>query len=71
MPSAALSDFLTPREIRTAIRLWRTDRANFHRRVRDEVVRPAMPEIDRKLGQKNSPDFIAYAIEYIFNETMQ
>lgn len=64
-----LPDFLTPKEIRAALRLWNTDRENFHRRVLEEIVRPAMSEINRKLGHDNSPDYIAYAVEYIFRES--
>jgi hypothetical protein len=67
--NVTLPDFLTPKEIRTALRLWNTDRANFHRRVLDEIVSPAMQDINRKLGQENSPDYIAYAIEYVFRES--
>lgn len=68
MPYVRLSDFMTTRDIRAAVRLWNTDRANFHRRVRDEIVCPAMAEINRKTGQENDPDFVAYSIEYVFTE---
>jgi hypothetical protein len=60
-----LADFLTKQQIKAVVEIWRTDNSNFHRRVLEEIVRPAMPDINRKLGQKNVPQFIAYAIEYV------
>ncbi len=38
------------------------------RRLEAEVVRPNMAEIDRKLGQKNDPTFIAYMLVFAINE---
>lgn len=59
-----LSDFLTTDQLKAAVKLWRDDRYNFHRRVLAEVVEPNMAEINRKLGQDNVPGYIAYVIEY-------
>ena len=64
-----LRDFLTPAEIKRAIKIWNTDRSNFHRRVLAEIVTPAMPEINRELKQENVPGYIAYLIEYVFTES--
>ena len=64
-----LRDFLTPAEIKRAIKIWNTDRSNFHRRVLAEIVTRAMPEINRKLKQENVPGYIAYLIEYVFTES--
>lgn len=66
-----LQDFLTPDQIKRAIKIWSTDRSSFHRRVLDEIVTPAMPEINRKLKQENVPGYIAYLIEYVFTESQQ
>lgn len=66
-----LPDILTPEQIRAAIKIWNNDRANFHRRVLDEIVIPAMPEINRRLGQENVPGYIAYVIEYVFTESQK
>jgi hypothetical protein len=63
-----IQDFLTPLQIRTCIRLWNTDRANFHKRVLAEIVEPNMAEINRRLGQENIAGYIAYAIEHVMNE---
>ncbi len=66
-----LRDFLTPAQIRAALMIWNTDRHSFHRRVLDEVVLPAMPEINRKLNQENVPAYIAYLIEYVLTEAQK
>lgn len=62
----SLREFLTPEQISTAVKIWRTDRANFHTRILAEVIIPGMPEINRKLKQENVPGYLAYAIEYVF-----
>lgn len=64
-----IGQVLTEAQIVAALRIWRRDRKVFHRRVADEIIRPALPEINRKLGQENSADYLAYALEYAF--TMQ
>jgi hypothetical protein len=70
MPKAVrLHDFLTSSQIRAAIRIWVHDRYHFHERVLDEVITPAMPDINRKLKQENDPRYIAYMIEFVFSTT--
>ncbi len=71
MKSASLPDFLTAAQIKQASQIWLNDHSHFHDRVLAEIVTPAMPEINRKLGQENDAGFIAYAIEYIFNQTLE
>lgn len=64
-----LLDFLTPEQIKRAIKIWNNDRTRFHQRVLDEIITPAMPEINRKLKQENVPGYIAYLVEYIFSQS--
>lgn len=67
MKEVSLASFLTEDQIYKVGLLWRKDNANFHRRAVDEIITPAMPDINRKLGQENDPDFIAYTIEYVLS----
>lgn len=60
-----ISDFLTVVQVQSCIRLWRSDREHFHKRVLAEIVEPNMAEINRKLGQENDAGYLAYAVEYI------
>jgi hypothetical protein len=66
-----LTDFLTPDEIRAALLIWVTDQCNFRSRVLAEVIVPALPEINRKLGQENVAAFIAYVVEHVFKESQK
>lgn len=65
-----IADFLTKPQIAAASRLWkqRTNTTAFRRDVIDEILIPNMNEINRKLGQPNLPDYLAYVLEYVFNE---
>jgi hypothetical protein len=67
----ALKDFLTDAEIKKALYIWQNYRSEFYAKILAEIVRPAMPEINRKLKQDNVPGFIAYLIEHIFTENLQ
>jgi len=62
-----LPDFLDDAQIAALQKIWETDRNHFHSRA-VALLEPAMPEIDRKLGQENDAGFLAYAIEYVFGE---
>lgn len=66
-----IGQFLTEAQIIAALAIWRRDRANFRRRVVVEIIKPNMDEINRKLGQDNSPEFIGYALEYVFSKGEQ
>lgn len=66
-----LLDFMTPDQVRAAIKIWTNDRTNFHNRILAEIVVPAMPEINRKLKQENVPGYIAYLIEHVFTESQK
>lgn len=58
-PQITLHDFLTDAEINRCVEL--KDR----KAVRDQIILPNMARIDAKLGQKNDPDYLSYAIEYV------
>lgn len=61
-----LRDFLTPAQIRVVIRLWhtKTNSTAFRCLVVEQVLKPAMPLINEKLGQENDARYLAYAVEY-------
>lgn len=63
-----LDEFLEMEEINRAWEIWINDRANFHRRVRDEIITPNMDRINKALGQDNSSDYLAYAVEFVFGQ---
>lgn len=66
MKTIALGDFLDDSELKAAALIWRKDRSRFHRRILDEILLPNMQRINSRLGQENSPDYLAYAMEYAF-----
>lgn len=63
-----LGDFLTDDQIAQALTIWRRSRAPA-RQIADDVIKPNMAEINRRIGQENDPMYLAYACEYVFNET--
>jgi hypothetical protein len=58
-----LGDMLTDEQVQRCAALYPN-----RERIRDEVVKPNMAEIDRKLGQENDPDYLSYAIVYVLGE---
>jgi hypothetical protein len=63
--SVTIRDFLTDDQITSAIKIYEGDLDNFHKRCLDEVIKPNMEEINRKLAQINSPEYLAYVILYV------
>jgi hypothetical protein len=62
----SLSDFLSPEEINQAVVLYRiTPPGTFAMRCEAEIIRPALPRINDRLGQRCEPRFIAYGIEFL------
>lgn len=62
---AAIRDFLTSEQIEKAQLVYRTaSSSQLHKWLVDQVIRPNMAEINRKLGQENDADYLAYAVEY-------
>lgn len=43
---------------------------DFHRQA-VAYITPMMPRIDRVVGHKNAPGYLAYAIEHAFNQITQ
>jgi hypothetical protein len=63
-----LADFLTDEEINRAVHLYTTDKANFHKNCLKEIIQPRMARINRKLGQENDPDYLAYVVEFVIGQ---
>lgn len=61
-----ITDMLTDEQVQQCIALYPN-----RERIRDEVVKPNMAEIDRKLGQENDPDYLSYAIMYVLGEAQR
>lgn len=68
MKQITLGQFLSDGEIQQALDIWKNDRPNFHKRVRDEILVPNMARINTALGQENDADYLAYAMAYIFGK---
>lgn len=68
MKQISIFDFLTDQQVSEAWKLFvkcGKSGTSFHDAM-TENLKPLMPEIDKKLGQENSPEFLAYAVEYVF-----
>lgn len=63
MKSVTLPDFLTDAQIKEVVRIYRE--GGRAAAICDQVIRPNMAEINRKLGQDNDAMFLAYACEYV------
>lgn len=53
-----VSDFLTNDQIRRCAGL------RDHVKIRDQIIIPNLEQINRKLGQENNADYLAYMIEF-------
>lgn len=62
----SVTDFLTAEEIDRAIRLYSETlgKNTFATRCAAEIIEPALPRINEKLGQENDAKYLAYAVEY-------
>ena len=65
-----LMDFLTGAQICDALALWKASETPA-KAICEKVIAPNLEAINRKLGQKNDPMYLAYACEHVFNETRQ
>lgn len=61
MNHVTLKDFLTDREIRLAQELKEA------RKICEQIIKPSINRINKSLGQKNDPMYLAYMIEYIIS----
>lgn len=65
MKKITIQDFLTDDEIKLAIKLGKA------KEIAEQITKPNMERIDRALGQKNDPMYLAYAIEYAISQGAQ
>ena len=66
MKTIKIGDFLDDAQIQRAYQLYKeATPGTFAKRCREEIIAPDIKRIDEKLGQKNDPSFLAYAIEYV------
>jgi hypothetical protein len=71
----SIGDFLNDDQIEQCTRYWfdcregKISQRRFHELVKVEIIESSIDAIDRKLGQKNDPAFLAYAVEYAFMHT--
>lgn len=65
-----ITDFLRPAEIERAMKLYNTCKpGTFAERCDAEIIAPVLDRINKTLGQENLSRFLAYAVEYVFNES--
>ena len=60
-----LGDMLTDEQVQRCCALYPS-----RERIRDEIVKPNMADIDRRLGQENDADYLSYAIVYVLREVI-
>lgn len=65
-----IQDFLTDDQIEAALTIWQNNTIPA-KEIAEKVIRPAIAEINKKLGQENDPLYLAYCCEYVFNETQR
>ena len=64
-----LGDIFTEAEIEQAKEIYlASPPGTFRKAVVAEIVRPAMPRIDKALGQKNDPDYMGYVLEFALGQ---
>jgi hypothetical protein len=64
-----LDDFLTEYEIKLCQRQYKRDPLGFTRWVLNDVIQPNLERINQSLGQRNSAQYLAYVVTYIFCKT--
>lgn len=71
--TVTLESFLTKEQLKEAIYIIEDsekDGSRRHRELRDKIIVPQIHEINRKLGQENDPDYLAYALEFALVKEM-
>jgi hypothetical protein len=70
MKHVSIADFLTPAEIEQAAALYQklAGGGRFAATVDAEIIAPNMARINAALGQENDSRYLAYAVEYTFNQ---
>ena len=69
MRHVRLTDFLTDKEIKQAVRMWNESQADYAKRVHDAITLPQINRINTALGQENDPMYLAYMLEYVMNQS--
>lgn len=62
MKTITVSDFLTDKEFKKAIKL------HCPQAIRDQIILPNIERINKALGQENDPMFLAYMICHVINQ---
>ena len=71
MKTMTLPQFLTDDQIAEAIRLYETHGDRAVEQIRQHVIEPNMEAINAKLGQENDPQYLAYAVVYVFTKAQE
>ena len=63
-------DFLTEAQVQQALDLYKScqDDLDFTKKCREQIIEPAMAEINRKLGQENDAAYLSYCVLYVFQQ---
>ena len=70
--TVSIDSFLTKEQLNEAITIMETSQGHArHVELRDRIIGPNIHEIDRKLGQKNDMDYLAYALEHALSQAIQ
>lgn len=73
MPTITIQDFLTAQQIQECIIIYKSQETegikSLAQRICDKVITPNIVSINRKLQQENDPMFLAYAVEYVLNQS--
>ncbi len=72
MKHIAITDFLTPKEIDEAAKLYADCRkvgATFAVLCERQIITPVLDRINEALGQENDARFLAYMVEYVMSLT--
>jgi hypothetical protein len=65
MNTITLAALFTDRQLRDLTRMWRQNRADFHRDA-TAYLEAIMPQINERTAQENDAAYWAYALEYAF-----
>jgi heme oxygenase len=70
MKTMTIDQFLTSEEIDRAAALYQklAGTGTFAATVDAEIIAPNMERINKALGQDNDSRYLAYAVEYVFNQ---
>ena len=65
-PTTTIARFLTDEEIASAIALFKTaELGTFAKLCEKQIIAPVLPRIEKTLGQRMNPRYVAYMVEYV------